>query len=195
MSHISAPRGIRGGAAVTPREGFPGGPSGDRRESGGNRDPSALPQRLTAPQPAATPGTSADGAVAKGAPSSPGPLRNTQRKSLLEARGHRVEGCGWGRAGLGGRGRAAVKPSPRVRRILIPRTERQTDGRTDPASPSALLSRLPKGFLPQSCWGAAGGVVTGSRFRGRGAIHTQVLCTGTRRHRHIQVHTSMHPCP
>lgn len=73
-----------------------------------------------------------------------------------------MEGCGWGQAGLGGRGRAAVKPSPRVRRILIPRTERQTDGQTPhplqpcfPGSPRAFcLSHV--GEL-QEAWSQAPG--------------------------------------
>lgn len=70
-----------------------------------------------------------------------------------------VQAGGWvgrdGRIWLGPRWAGEVVSSqlfsPQVRRILIPWTERQTDRQT-PTPPSALLSRLPRGFLPKSLW-------------------------------------------
>ena len=85
---------------------------------------SFLPQRLFLSQlPDHThPGTSPDRAVAKGTRSSSGPSRNTQRKSLLEASGLGVEGCGWGPEVVG-----TQLCGLQDRRILIPWTERQRD--------------------------------------------------------------------
>lgn len=57
--------------------------------------------------------------VAKGTPSSSGPSGDTQRKSLLKAEGHKVEGYVWEVVG-------SQLYSPQVR-ILILWTERQTD--------------------------------------------------------------------
>lgn len=70
----------------------------------------------------------------------------------------------------------------------------------DSASPLALLSRFPKGSLPQSFWGAAG-VATGSRSQGQrslGPASTSThkhLCTGhtdTNMYKYTQACTHAH---
>lgn len=90
------------------------------------------------------------------------PLLLAQQETPRESPCWRLEGTGWKDVVGAKRGWKVVGAqlySPQVRRSLIPWTKRQTDG---PCIPLALFSRLPKGFVPPSFWGAAG-VATGSR--------------------------------
>lgn len=148
---------------MTPREGFPRGTPQTPlwRESGGHRASSTcflsahqrllsslLPGRLRPRQ--TFPGTE---------------LWQRRHPSLLAHQEtpirhpEQVQAGGWvgrdGRIWLGPRWAGEVVSSqlfsPQVRRTLIPWTERQTDRQT-PTPPSALLSRLPRGFLPKSLW-------------------------------------------
>lgn len=151
LSHFSAPRGTREGGCCNSKGGVP------RR--GGQQSPLSLlhaypPEAapLPAPQTMPAPGTSPDRAVAQKTRSSP---QETPNKTLRESPSWKLGGQGGknvvgARRGWGGSELSA----------FLGLKDRQTDRQTPP---SALLSRLPKGFLPQSFWGAAGGVATGSR--------------------------------
>lgn len=106
-----------------------------------------------------------------------------------------------GQPGEGGREVAGSQLySPQARRLLIPRTERQTD-RWPPRPLSPCFPGSPSGCQPQSFWGVAGGVATGSRSPERGGLGPALtsthkhLCTGTHRRRHVQVHTKHAPMP
>lgn len=152
-----------GGGCYDSKGGVPSGHTTDPLAEGAWKPQSTLhllpvrpPEGAQWPAPwktTPTPDISSDRAAAKETPLSLGPSGNPIRHP------EQVQAGGWvgqdGRIWLGPRWAGEVVSSqlfsPQVRRILIPWTERQTD-RQIPTPPSALLSWLPRGFLPKSLW-------------------------------------------